>query len=119
MWSAEQSSTPVLQLLSAPASAGASFDDLTDLVRHSTARIVGNPLVSQQWIHTKEDQIVSVRRITTGITDVYNLKVQGSPEYFANGVLVHNCDALVDGVWMLLGKPLSIFDVLGSTKKKA
>ncbi|AFH21535.1 terminase large subunit [environmental Halophage eHP-3] len=25
---------------------------------------------------------------------VYNLKVAGTPEYFANGILVHNCDAL-------------------------
>ncbi len=25
---------------------------------------------------------------------VYNLSVEGAPEYFANGVLVHNCDAL-------------------------
>lgn len=24
---------------------------------------------------------------------VYNLTVPGKPEYFANGVLVHNCDA--------------------------
>jgi hypothetical protein len=26
---------------------------------------------------------------------VYNLTVEGENEYFANGVLVHNCDALV------------------------
>lgn len=25
---------------------------------------------------------------------VYNLTVEGCPEYFANGVLVHNCDQL-------------------------
>ena len=24
---------------------------------------------------------------------VYNLTVEGEPEYFANGVLVHNCDS--------------------------
>jgi phage terminase large subunit len=28
-----------------------------------------------------------------GRADVYNLTVDGEPEYFANGVLVHNCDA--------------------------
>lgn len=32
-------------------------------------------------------------------SDVYNLKVEGSPEYFAGGVLVHNCDALRYLVW--------------------
>lgn len=25
---------------------------------------------------------------------VYNLKVEGEAEYYANGILVHNCDAL-------------------------
>ncbi len=28
---------------------------------------------------------------------VYNLTVEGSPEYFANGVLVHNCTTWVPG----------------------
>ncbi|MGH9208641.1 MAG: hypothetical protein ACRD1G_19170, partial [Acidimicrobiales bacterium] len=30
----------------------------------------------------------------SGTWPVYNLRVGGTPEYFANGVLVHNCDAL-------------------------
>jgi phage terminase large subunit-like protein len=30
-----------------------------------------------------------------GSAPVYNLTVANQPEYFANGVLVHNCDALV------------------------
>ncbi len=29
-----------------------------------------------------------------GVEPVYNLTVEGVPEYFANGLLVHNCDAL-------------------------
>jgi hypothetical protein len=33
-----------------------------------------------------------------GLADVYNLSVSGIPEYFANGVLVHNCDALRYGL---------------------
>lgn len=32
-----------------------------------------------------------------GRADVYNLAVDGENEYFANGVLVHNCDAMVWG----------------------
>ena len=28
------------------------------------------------------------------VEDVYNLHVEGANEYFANGVLVHNCDAM-------------------------
>jgi hypothetical protein len=26
-----------------------------------------------------------------GAASVYNLEVEGQPEYFANGILVHNC----------------------------
>lgn len=29
------------------------------------------------------------------LAPVFNLTVQGPPEYYANGVLVHNCDAAV------------------------
>lgn len=35
--------------------------------------------------------VSDVRRAGKG--DVYNLKVEGEPEFFANGILVHNCDA--------------------------
>jgi len=30
---------------------------------------------------------------------VYNLKIKDCPEYFANNILVHNCDALALGCW--------------------
>ncbi len=37
----------------------------------------------------------SVVSVTTGRTEpVYNLTVDGDQEYFANGILVHNCDTL-------------------------
>jgi hypothetical protein len=39
---------------------------------------------------------------------VYNLTVEGSPEYFANGVLVHNCDAAAHA-WAALGKPAASY----------
>jgi hypothetical protein len=29
---------------------------------------------------------------------VFNLTVDGAPEFYANGVLVHNCDALRYGI---------------------
>lgn len=34
-----------------------------------------------------------VRLVPAGTADVYNLAVEGMHEFFANGVLVHNCDA--------------------------
>lgn len=35
-------------------------------------------------------RVLAVRR--AGRAPVFNLKVDGSPEFFADGVLVHNCD---------------------------
>jgi hypothetical protein len=29
-----------------------------------------------------------------GLHPVYNLTVEGCPEYYANGILAHNCDAM-------------------------
>lgn len=34
-----------------------------------------------------------------GSAATYNLSVEGENEYFANGILVHNCDAWVMGLW--------------------
>lgn len=36
-----------------------------------------------------------VRSYASGVVPVYNLTVADKPEYFANGILVHNCDAKV------------------------
>lgn len=34
---------------------------------------------------------------TLGASRVYNLTVDETPEYFANGILVHNCDSFLYG----------------------
>lgn len=36
-----------------------------------------------------------VQKCAAGIGPVFNLSVKGAHEFFANGILVHNCDALV------------------------
>ena len=56
---------------------------------------------------------VSVLQIhESGNNPVYNLLVYGSNEYFANGILVHNCDALVWTITELEGKtPLQNFSL--------
>jgi hypothetical protein len=42
--------------------------------------------------------LVPVARISgAGVGPVWNLQVQGQPEYLANGVLVHNC---VQALWI-------------------
>ena len=33
-------------------------------------------------------------------SEVYNLVVDGAHEFYANGVLVHNCDALASWVFL-------------------
>jgi len=53
----------------------------------------------------QEHAPISVVRVCdSGLSDVYNLSVANAPEYFANGVLVHNCDAAVFALLELSGK---------------
>jgi hypothetical protein len=40
-------------------------------------------------------RFVAERVTPAGTARVWALKVAGTPEYFANGVLVHNCDAML------------------------
>jgi predicted phage terminase large subunit-like protein len=57
----------------------------------SSATIAGN-LSAHGW-ELSAASVASTWR-PTGQQSVYCLKVDGEPEYFANGVLVHNCDEL-------------------------
>ena len=41
---------------------------------------------------------------------VYDLEVEDAHEYFANGILVHNCDALRYAVHTHFSKPKLIFE---------
>lgn len=54
----------------------ASHSVSTDTARRAIARV----------------SVVGLARVESG--PVYNLRVDGEPEFFANGVLVHNCDTL-------------------------
>jgi len=53
---------------------------------------IGRPL-SVRWSALK---LLGLRAV--GKRDVYNLEVEGEHEYFANGILVHNCDGIRYGL---------------------
>ena len=44
---------------------------------------------------------------------VYNLQVEGEPEYFANFVLVHNCVIALALAWSFCVVPLAVLSVTG------
>ena len=44
-------------------------------------------------------QPIAMQNISEGKKRVYNLKVEGCNEFFANNVLVHNCDALANACY--------------------
>ena len=48
------------------------------------------------------------------VTVVYNLKVDGCPEYFAAGALVHNCDA-ASAAFHALAASVSVYESRGLT----
>lgn len=64
----------------------------------------------------------SVERLYAGSarSDVYNLAVEDAPEFFANGVLVHNCDALVYALTELTEgkKPIPAVPFAGTSKSR-
>ncbi len=45
-------------------------------------------------IDIREQKIVSIVSKPAGIGKVYDLSVEGCHEYFANGILAHNCDGI-------------------------
>lgn len=50
-------------------------------------------LLRQDFVH-EYAQVLSVEKTPLRLP-VYNIEVEGEPEYFANGILVHNCKYLV------------------------
>lgn len=62
-------------------------------------------------------QVLFVREVVLQDTvPTYNLSVEGEHEYYANGILVHNCDAFADGISQLLGEGISILQALGDVR---
>ena len=54
------------------------------------------PLSVRDWLLTqfaklRHNNVLSIHSIPTESIPVYNLEVQGNPQYFANSFLVHNC----------------------------
>lgn len=62
-------------------------------------------------------RVVGVRPAPSG--SVYNLTVEGEPEFYANGVLVHNCDAKRYGVMYFDCPPALVFDTSGLEQVEA
>jgi len=65
--------------------------------------------------------VIPVTKNTDGkfVKRVYNLHVQGCHEYFANNILVHNCDSTVGCIWLADGMVtelgLTVVDGKGTT----
>ena len=72
----------------------------SNIQRKYVRSAAANSLISQRsktensvLVNVKPVHCVSVEKYS-GKQRVYNLKVEGASEFFANGILVHNCDAL-------------------------
>jgi len=81
----------------------------------SVARSAVSNFIQNQMVELHVEEVVVSRLVIVCGGPVFNLKVDQNPEYFANGMLVHNCenfpeglnddmvDTLSDGVSMLTG----------------
>lgn len=63
---------------------------LTDSVNGADRRSASIGMRGNGSVHASVVRVV----VNASREPVYNLSVSGKPEYYANGVLVHNCDAL-------------------------
>jgi hypothetical protein len=78
---------------SAPTSASVRGDEKAELTTNNAFAV--NAARSSHARNTSPRQLVPARVLTNapgGLEKVYNLTVENCPEYFANGILVHNCD---------------------------
>ena len=102
---------------SAPRSVGAAGEGKTALKSHSSAHNVvkhSSETPTGPSANAIQISVISVRRIAIiEAVPVFNLSIDGSHEYFANGILVHNCDCMVDAVQDLLGGSGGILSMYG------
>jgi hypothetical protein len=68
----------------------------------SSTNIVAS-VVEKSLSQTKQHQDFVQDHVLKENKSVYNLTIEDSHEYFANGILVHNCDALSNGIRALPG----------------
>jgi hypothetical protein len=72
---------------------GASIPASTTLTKrvHTVVKFIGRISTSRR--NVAHVSVLSVNVLPMRVP-VYNLTVEGAPEFYANGVLVHNCDSL-------------------------
>lgn len=58
----------------------------------STMEYVSN--ADSHWSVKRDVPVSVIDVVSAGQADVYNLQVKNVPEFYANGILVHNCDCL-------------------------
>ena len=106
--SVEQASTVLLADLvtdSAPTLASRRGGErVASMTKYASARTVRQSLSLTSTASHEPVHVVAVRPLEK-TAEVYNLTVADSPEYFANGVLVHNCDAIRYALARHYGRP--------------
>lgn len=76
-----------------------SAPNTEDRVEYAGKRPWGGVEAERPSVPAPAPSVISV--VAAGNADVFNLTVTDCPEFFANGLLVHNCyDALGYGLWL-------------------
>ena len=78
---------------------------------------VSGVVVHSKSINTAKQAVVvtAVPRTTGGVKEVYNITVEGEHEYFANNILVSNCDALEYATYYIVSWVRAFKDIYGAT----
>ena len=83
----------------------ASITEPRNITKNAAVLFAETKSRSKKASNSKFVPVSVVGSCAAGKAPVYNLQVEGNHEYFANGILVHNCDALV---WLLTWLMLNI-----------
>lgn len=79
--------------------------------QNTATYVYGAPLLSSAHAYSKSN--TAPKNVESRIERVYNISVEGEPEYFANFILVHNCIALALA-WQHVAVPMGPITVLGA-----
>jgi hypothetical protein len=86
--------------------------------RTTRAEHVRGAVIRSRSIGIQERDAVQDRADASGevIVPVYNLSVEDAHEYYANGVLVSNCDSLEYAVWRIVSRDQEFTDLWTSSR---
>jgi hypothetical protein len=92
------------------------FQGVDETPRRIGNRDSANSVIGNSGSISTQRRSVAVDPAPRTFVPVYNLTVQGAHEYYANGILVSNCDSLEYVVWRIVSRDAEFLDLWTSSR---